>query len=504
MKVKLSIFITLIATMTSIGGVLGMLGTAGRILSERYHVPYPVVIQNITPPGIASTMVALFIASPIAAVYGKRIQIFFGLVGVWIDMLAGIFANSLSYYRSLSVMNGIWMAPVELLLAPVTTDIVFVHQRGRFIALAAVIRDIGSDASHVIAGNIIARLGVKYLYIISFGVLFPVILCVFFLVRETTFVRPPRPNLSIGAASILSEGSKNDDAFVTTDKKTNFTAGEAVELASVATGSKSSVQTIKDPVLEPKHTLKQNLRLFRGRITQRSLKRSFFQPFPIIILPHVVFATMVHGSFITWFVSATLIQHQLLLFPPYNIKPDVLSYLSLPGSAANLITALFAGALSDWLIQFIARHNNGIYEPEFRLLMLFPATICTTLGFGLMGPLYAAKAPVWQIVVAGLLFHTAGPFASSATMPYIFDTMQSASTEAFVAISLFRHVFLLLATSYIPPWLEHQGPLKVHRTLMVMNLCVASTAIPMYFFGKRLRGKVYRVPFLRRATETHD
>jgi hypothetical protein len=304
---------------------------------------------------------------------------------------------------------------------------------------------------------------------------------------------------STTATSVLSEGSTKDEAFITDDidKKTKFTNTEVVELSPVLSTLESNVQT-NNAALEPKHTFRQHLRLFRGRITQRSLKRSFFQPFPIIILPHVAFATMVHGAFITWIISATLIQHQLLLFAPYNLKPDILSYISLPGSVVNLITALFAGSLSDWLIQFISRNNNGIYEPEFRLLMILPATICTTLGFGIMGPLYHAKAKVWKIVVGGLLFHMAGPFASSGTIPYIFDTMQSASTEAFVAISLFRHIFLLIATSYIPVWLQKQGPLKVHQTLMVVNLVIASTAIPMYFFGKRLRGKVSLI--LKRLT----
>jgi hypothetical protein len=148
MKVKLSIYVTLIVTMTSIGGIMGMLATGQRILAEKFHVRYPVVVQHITPPGIASTMFALFLSSPIAAVYGKRIQIFFGIFGIWIDMLVGMFANSLSYYRTLAIFNGIWMAPVELLLAPITTDIVFVHQRGRFMALSAVIRDVGSDARY--------------------------------------------------------------------------------------------------------------------------------------------------------------------------------------------------------------------------------------------------------------------------------------------------------------------------------------------------------------------
>jgi hypothetical protein len=146
MNVKLSVYITLVVTMVSIGGILGMLSTAGRILGEKFHVKYSVVIQNVTAPGTGSTMGALFLAAPLAAVFGKRVLIIFGVLGITIDMFVGIFANSLTYYRTLSLFNGIWMAPVELLIAPITTDLIFVHQRGRFMALSAVIRDVGSDA----------------------------------------------------------------------------------------------------------------------------------------------------------------------------------------------------------------------------------------------------------------------------------------------------------------------------------------------------------------------
>ena len=338
----------------------------------------------------------------------------------------------------------------------------------------------------------------KYLYIVSLSVFVVLTLCNIFLLRETTFVRPRNPEpkqsdlVTVGSSSGL-EDSKKNDTFLGDDKKTMVARIEIDELAPVVTQRKPG-RIVNDSATEPKHTFRQNLRLFRGRITHRSLKRSFFQPFPVMLVPTVIFATCIHGSFITWIISSTIVQHQILLFPPYNLKPDILSYLTLPGSAVNLITALFAGTLSDWLIQFCARHNNGIYEPEFRLFMLIPATICTTAGFALLGPLYHAKAKVWKIVVAGLCFHMAGPFASSGTIPYIFDTMQNASTEAFVAVSFFRHVFLLLAQSFIPLWLEHKGPLHLHRTLLVANICITCCAIPMYFFGKRLRGMVSLAP----------
>jgi hypothetical protein len=342
---------------------------------------------------------------------------------------------------------------------------------------------------------------VKYLYIVSFAVFIILTACNYFFLRETTFVRPrkvesepsePTTAATTEISSIPLKESEKDEGFIGDSKKEAITQTEVVELVPIVTQQKAG-RVVNDSAVEPEHTFRQNLRLFRGRITHRSMKRSFFQPFPIMVIPTVIFATLMHGSFLTWIISSTIIQHQLLLYPPYNIKPDILSYLTLPGSAVNLITALLAGGVSDWLIQFCARRNKGIYEPEFRLFMLIPATICTTAGFALLGPLYHANAQVWKIVLAGLFFHMAGPFASSGTIPYIFDVMQNASTEAFVTVSFFRHIFILLAQAFIPPWLEHRGPLHLHRTLLVVNLCIASCAIPMYFYGKRLRGMVSQI-----------
>src|ERR1700743_1085124 len=44
--------------------------------------------------------------------------------------------------------------------------------------------------SHVIAGNIIAKLGVKYLYIISFAVMTPFLIAIYWFVWETSYPRP--------------------------------------------------------------------------------------------------------------------------------------------------------------------------------------------------------------------------------------------------------------------------------------------------------------------------
>jgi hypothetical protein len=209
-----------------------------------------------------------------------------------------------------------------------------------------------------------------------------------------------------------------------------------------------------------------------------------------MIFPAVQFSTVVNGAFITWSMMSGIISHQVLLYPPYDLQPDVLAYLGLPGSVVSLVFAVIAGLSSDKLIQFMAHRNNGIYEPEYRLLLMLPAVIFSTLGFLLLGPLYANHAAVWKLVMTGLVFHISGPFAGSATVTYIFDTMQHQSTEAFVATSLFKHLFVFLATSYVPTWFAKVGAVRAYNTLAVLNLSFAALTIPMYMYGKRMRGWV--------------
>jgi hypothetical protein len=324
-------------------------------------------------------------------------------------------------------------------------------------------------------------------------VLVPFVLAVFFLVRETTFTRKKVPIYTVGMAAAAKADAIDADFATGIDEKKTKVIETTEDLGLKRSESSNSMNYFSDDassVNDVKHTWRQNLVLYRGRLTDRSLVKAFFQPFPLIVFPSVLFSTIVNGAFLTWTTTSGIITHQVLLYPPYNLQPDVLAYISLPGSVVNLVFSIASGIASDWIIKFMARRNKGVYEPEFRLLMMIPAVLFSTLGFLILGPLYARKAPVAQLVIGGLLFHVGGPFASSAAVTYIFDTMQNTSTEAFVATSLFKHLFMLVATSYVPAWFTRVGPVRCYQTLAILNLSFAALAIPMYCFGKRLRGMV--------------
>lgn len=139
----------LMIIMTTVGATHGMLNTGLRIIAEQYHTTFPKVVERLSPPYVAVHAVSLFFASAIAAVWGKRIQYVVAIIIVWGCMLAGWFANSLDYYIGLRVFEGLAAGPMDLLMAPIITDMVYIHQRGRLMAVQAIVHVIGGDARYV-------------------------------------------------------------------------------------------------------------------------------------------------------------------------------------------------------------------------------------------------------------------------------------------------------------------------------------------------------------------
>jgi hypothetical protein len=262
-----------------------------------------------------------------------------------------------------------------------------------------------------------------------------------------------------------------------------------VEVEDLALSRSSSTESTAH-AMSREPTRSEKLRVFRGRLTDTKFTKAFVKPFPLLVFPSVVFATIVHGAFGTWITIVNTIHLQVLAFPPYNLEPDKLAYITLPGSAVSFVASVASGLLVDWIIKFLSRRNRGIYEPEFRLLAMIPATILSTIGFLALGKAYAEQASVVKLVALGLFMNAASPFASAASFTYIFDTLQTSSTEAFVATSLFRGLFSFMALQFVPTWFANVGAIKVFTTLAILNLAFSGLTIPMYVFGKRMRGAV--------------
>jgi len=62
--------------------------------------------------------------------------------------------------------------------------------------------------------------------------------------------------------------------------------------------------------------------------------------------------------------------------------------------------------------------------------------------------------------------------------------------QAFVTMNFVKALISLVMSNFVNGWFKSSGAKSVFTTVAIMNLAVSSGAIPMYFYGKRLRSIV--------------
>lgn len=125
------------------------------------------------------------------------------------------------------------------------------------------------------------------------------------------------------------------------------------------------------------------------------------------------------------FNAANGMSSAILSYPPYEWgTEDVgLSYVS--PIIVCVPSTLAVGWLGDKLTVIMARRNNGISEPEHKLLTLIPLTILVPGGLLMMGlgPYYGAHWIVY-VIGQGLVIGT-GPMGALIPITYVFDSFHS-------------------------------------------------------------------------------
>lgn len=60
--------------------------------------------------------------------------------------------------------------------------------------------------------------------------------------------------------------------------------------------------------------------------------------------------------------------------------PEKVGYTYAGAFIGALAGFILSGLLADWSAKLMARRNNGVYEPEFRILLVIPQMIFGCLG----------------------------------------------------------------------------------------------------------------------------
>lgn len=245
---------------------------------------------------------------------------------------------------------------------------------------------------------------------------------------------------------------------------------------------------------EPKPTYTSQLALWRGRLSPESFWKNAWKPVPLIAFPAVLFSTIVYGSYFTWLLTISVLSVSIFSAPPYALNPAQIGMTNLPLLFVGLIGSPLSGWSADAIAKFMARRNKGIFEPEFRLTLMIPATIFATIGFLGFGITTSQGYPLaWPLVFMSI--HAISvPFASTASLTYVIDCHPRDANQAFVTINFTKAVFTFIATTYANGIMAKFGPRMVFDGITIINLAICSLTIPAYMFGKRFRSLVSSLP----------
>ncbi|KAG7007107.1 hypothetical protein G7Y79_00011g030050 [Physcia stellaris] len=387
----------------------------------------------------------LFVAS--ARVWGKRHLYLLGTILIIISSAWG--GASGSNYKSLlwaRIIQGVGLAPFEALVNASVGDLYFVHERGKRMALSNLALFGGAFFTPVIVGKITHTIGWQwsfYLIAIFAGVLLPL---VFFFCPETTFREAFRP-----------------------------------------------------PHYTSKETFIQSLALFNGRKTSNSFWKLLLRPFPIIFHPAVLWAMLIQGTLIGWTVMIGVMLAAVFLGPPLWFTEVKTGYMYTGPFIGALLGFAVSGLLADWSARFMIKRNKGVYEPEFRIVLVvaqlvfgcvglygFGATAANVKKFGWFWPDFFFALEVMGMVLGAV-----------ASALYIVDAHREIAVEAFTCLLVFKNLFSFGLTWSAYDWLKNGGVARIFYIIASVQLVVCLLSIPMYILGKKNRAFFARHDILK-------
>jgi hypothetical protein len=119
-----------------------------------------------------------------------------------------------------------------------------------------------------------------------------------------------------------------------------------------------------------KKTFLQEIKPWSRLNPEANLIQLFFRPWPTILYPAACFSFLAFSTTLAWFICALNTNASIFQAPPYLMKPGINGLINIPAMFGIAFGSYCGGGLTDKLAERSARKNNGIYEPEARLVAL--------------------------------------------------------------------------------------------------------------------------------------
>ncbi|SPO27207.1 related to transporter protein HOL1 [Ustilago trichophora] len=450
------------------GGLLGFYIPEYASIGKNYQeISYFLSLPNLTM-GIGN-----LIGMPIAVAVGRRSVFLVATavmcISIGLCAAAGTQANHYNWHLGARLLLGIAAGQSEALVPMITQEIVFLHERARFLMLQQTIQVIAVAIFVLFASPIAAAIGPQWWYGIGCCLCGVCFIVAFFFLPETKYYRPQ---------SDFQENATANDANSTTDS------------SDQAQGFR--LHTERPPLdyqrYEPR-TLRSSLRMWVGKPEWGTAWTVFKDSWLLVFLPNVFWALAINGVTLGCNIAIGMTYGSILEAAPYNWPHSSVSY----ANAGQIVTSLVAlpvyGYGSDWIIKWFANRRGGIHEPETRLIPLFVPILIGVITAVLYGQ--GARHPdkyhwfTYAWALAAYFFTFIG--ANIVAITYLLDAYPQKASSLLIIICAFRG-FLSFGVSFrVWDMIESMGYDGAFNMFAGLTALMGAFGVLLYFFGKPIR-----------------
>lgn len=318
----------------------------------------------------------------------------------------------------------------------------------------------GAFFTPVIVGKMTSTLGWQwtfYMLAIFSGAMLPLVI---FFVPETTFVRDDYLNSDFSRTDntrMYPSGHELKQSPPSPPSQSSSMNGQFAP-SQDKQGNHSTIRPLPDHI--PQRTpYMQTLLPFNGRKTTVPYYKLLLRPFPLFLHPSILWACLIQGTLIGWTVLIGIVLAAIMLGPPLFFNEVQTGYMYTGAFLGAVLGFLLAGLLSDSSAKYLTKRNRGVYEPEFRLVLVLPQLVfgCAGLfGFGVTAADTTRYGWFWPdfffaLEVMGMVL---GAVASAL---YIVDAHREVAVEAFTCLLVFKNLFSFGLTFSGYDWLVKYG-----------------------------------------------
>jgi MFS family permease len=331
------------------------------------------------------------------------------------------------------------------------------------MALATLCLFGGAFLTPVIVGKMTSTLGwqwTHYFVAIFAAVMLPLVVL---LVPETAYKRDA--DLDTDTAMVSTTANKPTDSNA---------RSPSPEEKVAANDTPHNTSTAQAPMFSYA-----TLRPFNGRKTSTPFWKLLLRPFPLFLHPAIFWAMLIQGTLIGWTVLLGIVLAAIMIGPPLFFNEVQTGYMYGGAVVGAVLGFAIAGLLSDSSARWLTKRNNGIFEPEFRLILVIPQLIfgCAGLyGFGITAENTGRYGWFWPdfffaLVVMGMVL---GAVASAL---YIVDAHREIAVEGFTCLLVFKNIFSFGLTFSGYNWLVAGGIKPVFMAIASVQVVICCSTI---------------------------